>query len=130
MQQVGSAAASYVTEGQLSCADAHSLAASLGLTPGQFAQAIAESTDIRFYRCQLGLFGYGLKSEGLSKIVLPAKHVPDEIRTEIEAAAYEGGISCSDVWTIAERHAYPRLGLSNIVEAMGLKVRPCQLGCF
>jgi hypothetical protein len=117
-------------DGQLACADAHSLAALLSLTPGQFAQAIADSTDYRFYRCQLGLFGYGLKSAGLSKIVLPAKHVPAEIQADIDAIARDGGISCSDVWAIAERHAYPRLGLSNIVEAMGLKVRPCQLGCF
>lgn len=130
MEQVSSAAAPYIVEGQLSCADAHSLAASLGLTPGQLARAVADKTDFRFYRCQLGLFGYGQKSAGLSKIVLPARHVPEEIKADIEAVAHEGGISCSDVWAIAERHAYPRLGLSNIVEAMGLKVRPCQLGCF
>ncbi len=130
MDKIGSAVEPYVVDNQLACAHAHELAASLGITPGQFAKAIADDTDVRFYRCQLGVFGYGLKSEGLSKIILPAKHVPPEIRADIEAVTHSGKISCADVWAIAEKHAYPRLGLANIIEAMGVQVSPCQLGCF
>jgi hypothetical protein len=91
---------------------------------------INRQTDVRFSRCQLGLFGYGPKAEGLSKIVLPAAHVPDEIRAAIEAETVNDCIPCVRVWEIAARFKYPRLGLGNIIEAMGLRVMPCQLGCF
>ncbi len=124
------AIAPYLVDNQIACADAHAVAASLGMTPGEFATALAEHTPVRFDRCQLGLFGYGPKSQGLSKIVLPARHVPDEIRADIEHAAHDGSISCAQVWAIAHKHRYPRLGVANMVEALGLRVRPCQLGCF
>ncbi|MGI6367480.1 MAG: hypothetical protein ACOX2L_03820 [Anaerolineae bacterium] len=130
MDRVPVAITPYLRENELACADAHRVAEELHLSPGQLARAVSDQTSVRFNRCQLGLFGYGPKAEGLSKIVLPARHVPAEIRAEIEAAAVDGGIACAKVWEIAERHGYPRLGLGNIVEAMSLKVRPCQLGCF
>ncbi len=130
MEQVQSAAAPFAVENQIACADAHSLAAALEMTPEQFGSTVTETTGYRFYRCQLGLFGYGPKAEGHSKIVLPAKHIPGDVRAEIESLAHDGVIACSDVWAIAERTAYPRLGISNVVEAMGLRIRPCQLGCF
>jgi hypothetical protein len=130
MEHVVVAAAKYARDNQIACADAHTLAAALGLTPQQFGAAVTNGTALRFYRCQLGLFGYGPKAEGLSKIVLAARHVPAEIRGEIDSVAHDGSVSCADVWAIAEKYFYPRLGLANIVEAMGLRVRPCQLGCF
>jgi hypothetical protein len=130
MEQLESAAALSANDNQIACADAHSLAASLGLTPDQFGAAVTKTTAFRFYRCQLGLFGYGPKAEGLSKIVLAARHVPAEIGAEIESVARGGSLSCADVWAIAAKYAYPRLGVANIVEAMGLRIRPCQLGCF
>ncbi|NLT74827.1 MAG: hypothetical protein GXX94_11670 [Chloroflexi bacterium] len=130
MDQLQTAAARYAKNGEISCPDAHRLAAELGMTPGQLGKAITESTEFRFYRCQLGVFGYGPKPEGLSKIILPAKHVPPAIRAEIESVTVDGKLPCAEVWAIADRNAYPRLGLANIVEAMGLRVIPCQLGCF
>jgi hypothetical protein len=116
--------------GELSCQDAHDLAAEYGLGPLALADLVNRETEVRFSRCQLGLFGYGPKAEGLSKIVLPATHVPDEIRAALEAEAVNGCIPCVTVWEIADRFKYPRLGIANIIEVMGLRVRPCQLGCF
>jgi len=116
--------------GELACADAHDIAARLGVSPLEIGKAVNRATEYRFNRCQLGLFGYGPKSEGKHKIVLPAQRVPDDIRAAIEARAANGKISCAAAWEIAEQFKYPRLGIGNIFEAMGLKVGPCQLGCF
>jgi hypothetical protein len=117
-------------EGQLSCADAHNLASRYDLTPEHLGAIVNEDGRLRFDRCQLGLFGYGPKAEGRSKIVLAATNLPPDIVAELQAAAVDGHIPCATVWEIALRYRYPRLGLGNICEALGLKVRPCQLGCF
>lgn len=119
-----------VVGGELACADAHEIAAELGVSPLEVGKAVNRATEIRFNRCQLGLFGYGPKLEGKHLIVLPAKHVPDEIRAAIEAQTVNGRISCASAWEIAKRFKYPRLGIANILEALGIKVKPCQLGCF
>lgn len=116
--------------GELACADAHEIAAELGVSPLEVARIVNRDTQIRFNRCQLGLFGYGPKAEGKHLIVLPAKNIPDDIRAAIEEQTVNGRIACASVWEIADRFKYPRLGIANIVEAMGLKVKPCQLGCF
>jgi hypothetical protein len=117
-------------DGELACEDAHQIAAEMDMSPQHLAEIINDAGDIRFSRCQLGLFGYGSKAEGKSKIVQAAQNVPDDIREAIEAHAHNGKISCLAVWELAERYKYPRLSMANIVEAMGLQVSPCQLGCF
>ncbi len=116
--------------GELACADAHAIAAQFGVNPLEVGRVVNRATALRFNRCQLGLFGYGPKAEGKSKIVLPATNLPEEIVAAIQAQASEGRISCRAAWEIAERFKYPRLGIANILEALGIKVKPCQLGCF
>ncbi len=128
--QILAAVRDHAVNGELSCADAHAIAAEHGITPGQIGALVNNQSDIRFYRCQLGLFGYGEKSLGQSKIVQPAEHVPPEIEAALRARVRDGDIPCLDVWQVADQFAYPRLGMGNIVEALGLRVRPCQLGCF
>ena len=127
---IAAAATAAAIQGELACADAHRLAAELGVSPMDVAAVINKSTALRFNRCQLGTFGFGLKSEGRSKIVMKAAYVPDDIRAALEARSANGAIACSAVWEIAEGFRYPRLGMANICEAMGLRVKPCQLGCF
>lgn len=117
-------------DGQVACEDAHAIAAELGISPLEVGLAVNRATNLRFYRCQLGLFGYGPKAEGKHKIVLAAAHVPLEIRAALEELAEDGTIGCAEVWALAERFRYPRLGIANMVEAMGLKLRRCQIGCF
>ena len=116
--------------GKLSCADAHLVADQLGVSPLEVGKAVNRATDLRFYRCQLGLFGYGPKPEGKHKIVLKAERVPEEIGEAIKAKAQNGRISCQAVWEIAEQFKYPRLGIADIIETMELQVTPCQLACF
>jgi len=117
-------------DGQVSCRDAHAMAAELGISPLEVGLAINRATDLRFYRCQLGLFGYGPKAEGRHKIAMAAPFVPPEIQAALEGLAEDGAIGCAEVWAVAQRLEYPRLGVANIVEAMGLKLRRCQIGCF
>jgi len=116
--------------GQLSCAQAHRLALELGVTPLEIGRLVNRDTSLRFYRCQLGLFGYGEKAEGTHRIVQPAAHVPPEVEDALRARVREGRISCLDVWEVADALEYPRLAMANIVEALGLRIKPCQLGCF
>jgi hypothetical protein len=117
-------------DGEIACADAHDIAGRFGLAPIEIGRLLNRETDLRVFRCQLGLFGYGPKAEGKSKIVLPATNLPQNLVDEIMAHAVDGHISCADAWTIADQARYPRLGIGNVIEALGLRVKPCQLGCF
>lgn len=129
-QDVIGAAKEMAVAGELACADAHALAARLGVTPLELGRAINRDSELRFTRCQMGLFGYGSKAEGKSKIVLRATNVPDDIAEAIRAKAVNGSISCRDAWDIAEQFRYPRLGIANVIEALEFRLTPCQLGCF
>jgi hypothetical protein len=116
--------------GEVACADAHSIAKSLAVDPIELGKAVNRASGLRFNRCQLGLFGYGPKSEGKHKIVMAATMVPPDIEVALRAHVVDNTISFLEVWVIAEQVKYPRLGLANIVQALGIKVAPCQLGCF
>lgn len=129
-EQILRAAESRAVQGALACADAHAIAGMFDISPEEVGRIINRLTSLRFYHCQLGLFGYGPKAEGRSKIVLKAVNLPEEIVEAVQGASQGGRISCRAVWEIAGRFAYPRLGIANILEALGIKVSPCQLGCF
>ncbi|MFO7917582.1 MAG: hypothetical protein R6V13_05850 [Anaerolineae bacterium] len=117
-------------DGNLSCAKAHDLASQMDVSPREIGRVVNRATDLRFYRCQLGLFGYGPKPEGKHKIVQEAPRVPEEIEEAIMTRAKNGRIPCRAIWDLADEFEYPRLGMANIVEALDLQVTPCQLGCF
>ena len=98
--------------------------------PMELAEAVDRASGLRFNRCQLGLFGYGPKAEHKHKIVLAAQTVPAEIEAALRSRMNGNAIACVAVWEVAEQFKYPRLGMANIVQALGFKVAPCQLGCF
>lgn len=116
--------------GEVACADAHSIARAQALDPMELGKVVNRVSGLRFNRCQLGLFGYGPKSEGKHKIVVAAAVIPPEIEIALRAHLVNNAISCLAVWQVAEQFKYPRLGMANIVQALGFKVAPCQLGCF
>ena len=122
--------AQVAVEGQIACVDAHQLATELGLTSQEIGALVNRETTYRFDRCQLGLFGYGQKGTEAYKIVTPAPHCPPAIVAAIEERTVDGRVSCLALWEIAAQYRYPRLGIANIAQALGLKVKPCQLGCF
>ena len=116
--------------GEIACADAHSIAKAQAVDPIELGKVVNRASGLRFNRCQLGLFGYGPKAEGKHKIVVAAAVIPPDIEAALRAHLVNNAISCLAVWQVAEQFKYPRLGLANIVQALGFKVAPCQLGCF
>lgn len=118
-----------LVDGQLPCNQAHAIAQKLDTEPLQVGFA-ANETDIRIARCQLGLFGYGPKAEGKHKIVHPMDDVPERLAARLRAGADGENITCETVWEAADKLGYLRIEASSAVEAMGLRVSRCQLGCF
>ena len=82
--------------------------------------------DVRLTRCQLGLFGYTPQK----RIVKPAATWDPALEEDIRKALRDGRLPCEAAWAIARRHGLPRLDVGNVCEALGIKVRPCQLGAF
>jgi hypothetical protein len=116
-------------DGKLPCSQAFAIARTLGEKPLVVGFAASE-LDIRISRCQLGLFGFGPKSKGKHKIVHPMDEVPERLAARLRASASEKGITCKAIWNVADDLGYQRLEASSAVEAMGLRVTRCQLGCF
>jgi hypothetical protein len=115
--------------GKLPCAEAHAVARAFEVDPLTVGQT-ADAAGIRINRCQLGLFGYGPKAQGKHKIVHAMDSVPENLAARLRAASTDGGITCTAIWAIADAFGITRLEASSAVEAMGLKVSRCQLGCF
>ena len=118
-----------LVEGQLPCNRAFAIAQALDIEPLAVGRA-ADEASIRISRCQLGLFGYGLKAEGKHKIVEPMEQVPERLVAPLRAASDEGKITCQAAWQVADGLGVRRLEASSALEAMGLHVSHCQLGCF
>jgi hypothetical protein len=119
----------HVEDGRLACSQAHAIAQTLEVEPLAVGLA-ANRAGIRISCCQLGLFGFGPKAEGKHKIVHPMDEVPQRLAARLRAEADESGITCTAIWKVADELGYTRLETSSAVEAMGLKVSFCQLGCF
>jgi hypothetical protein len=115
--------------GQLHCAAAFAIAHRLGIEPLAVGQA-ATAAGIRINRCQLGLFGYGPKSEGKHKIVHAMEEVPAHLAARLRTAAGDDGITCAAIWQVADELGYKRIEASSAVEAIGIRISRCQLGCF
>jgi hypothetical protein len=115
--------------GKLPCNQAFAIAQVMKVDPLTVGMA-ANDHDIRISRCQLGLFGYGPKAEGKHKIVHAMDEVPERLAARLRAAAQGDRITCTAVWQVADGLGYKRIEASSAVEAMGLKVSRCQLGCF
>ena len=120
---------SSLVNGQLPCTVAHVIAYELDVKPLQVGQT-ADKMEIAVSLCQLGCFGYGPKAEGKSKILRPAAKEDEDLMERLRSMAVEGRISCFKLWQIAADFGLERLAVSNAAEALGLKIRPCQLGCF
>jgi hypothetical protein len=116
-------------DGKLPCNQAFAIAHILEIDPLDVGLA-ANEAGIRISRCQLGLFGYGPKAEGKHKIVHAMEEVPERLAARLREAAEGANITCTAVWQVADRLGYKRIEVASAVEAMGLKVSRCQLGCF
>jgi len=119
----------HLVDQQLPCMAAHTIAHFLGVAPMRVGEA-ADREGIHISQCQLGLFGYGPKAEGRSKLVRSAVKVPPELRAAIEERAHEGRITCAACWRVAAQVGVERLAVAEVVETMDLRIVKCQLGCF
>jgi hypothetical protein len=89
----------------------------------------ADLLEMKIKECQLGLFGWGGKPNH-GKDIRAAASLTAEIKSAIEQAAVNGMVNCAALWTIADRLGVERKVTSAACEALGLKIRSCQLGTF
>jgi hypothetical protein len=121
---------SSLVEGHLPCLFALAIAHELGVSPLEVGHT-ANATGVRISRCQLGLFGYGPKSEGKSKIVQAMPQVPDDLATRLRAALNQAGhLTCAAAFAVAQEAQRPRLEIANAAQALDIHITACQLGCF
>ena len=116
-------------EDDLPCAVAHYIAADLGVSPGEVGET-ANEIDARISMCQLGLFGYAVKGKPAYRIFRAWTDLPDGLAAAMQAATQDGRISCIALWEIGKQFGLSRHEMGNAAEGLGLKVKPCQLGCF
>jgi hypothetical protein len=119
----------YPQKKELPCAVAHYIAAELGVVPLKVGQT-ADEIGVRGTMCQLGLFGYAEKGKPNYRILRPMEHVPEELADAIRSAVVDGRVPCAALWKLADEYSISRPEAGNAVEALGIKVKPCQLGFF
>jgi hypothetical protein len=113
--------------GEVTCVVAHQIAAELNLPPAEIGKAI-DLLEYNISKCQLGLFGYG---QGPDKKALKPKAPEDQkLEAAIRGSLVDEKLACLDAWRIASRFNVPKMTVSNACEALGIKIKPCQLGAF
>lgn len=116
--------------GDLTCAAAFSIAERLGVEPLEVGQT-ADVVNVRLSKCQLGLFGYGPKSQGKHRRVSPMESVPPKLEQAIRGATdRDGKLACAVAWHIAADLGVSRQTVSNAAEGLGVRIKACQLGAF
>jgi len=130
MQGIAEAIHGALVDGQLPCAKAFVIARRLGVDPIQVGDE-ADALGISLSKCQLGLFGYGPKSEGKHRRVKVMQDVPPKLAGAIRAAVGpDGKMACVAAWRIAQEMHLSRQTVSNAAEGLGVRIAPCQLGAF
>lgn len=112
-------------EAGLACAVAFAIAEELRVSPKEVGKT-ADLLGCRLIKCQLGLFGYSPEK----KIVGPKQPENPAVVKAIYDDAENGRISCKQAWEIANRFSMRKMAVSGACEAIGMKIKPCQLGAF
>lgn len=113
--------------GGLPCAVAFAIAGELGVAPSEVREEVDRS-EVRIVHCQLGLFGY--HAFGDKRFVASLTRVPDRLETALREEAGNGTLSCASAWKIAECEGLPKPAVGSAADALGIRIAPCQLGCF
>jgi hypothetical protein len=117
-------------EGNVPCTAAHTVAWET-CTPAAKVGSAIDQNGLVITQCQLGLFGYGPKAEGKSKLIRPMANIPADLEAKIRARVKENRyVTCRACWEIAAELDIERLAVGNAVDSLGLKIKSCQIGAF
>jgi hypothetical protein len=109
---------------KIACASAFKVAGKLKVPPGEVGVTI-DLLEIRVFKCQLGLFGYGT-----SKKVVPAETVSPALEAVIRDSLVKGKLPCASAWEMAEKLNITKREIASACEALKIKISSCQLGGF
>jgi hypothetical protein len=109
----------------LACAVAFDIAGKLGCTPADVGRA-ADLLHVRLVKCQLGLFGYKPRKKIVESRMPQEPVLGDAIRDGL----VDDRLPCKTAWRIAAQFGVPKMTVSCACEALGIKIKPCQLGAF
>ena len=112
-------------DGAIACAVAFDIAKRLNVLPDSVGRTV-DLMNIKLEKCQLGLFGYSPQK----KIVAPAADIDPGLSEEIRRNLVKDRLPCRNAWEIADRLGVSKMAVSGACEAMGIKIKPCQLGAF
>ncbi len=110
---------------EIPCAVAFKISENLQVPPAEVGKT-ADILNFRLVKCQLGLFGY--KPE--KKIVKPQNNADQEVKEAVSNALTDGRLQCKSAWELASQFKIPRMKISGVCEALGIKIKKCQLGAF
>ena len=110
---------------ELPCAVAFDIAADQGCDIEKIGQT-ADLLNFRLTKCQLGLFGY----KPNKKIVKSEPLTDFQLEEALKKQSGSGAIACEEVWALADQFKVSKMTVSAGCEALGIKVKPCQLGAF
>jgi hypothetical protein len=109
----------------LACAVAFDIAGKLGCTPAEVGRT-ADLLHISLVKCQLGLFGYKPQKKIVDSRMPQEPALGDAIRDGL----VDDRLPCKTAWRIAAQFGVPKMTVSSACEALGIKIKPCQLGAF
>jgi hypothetical protein len=111
--------------GQVPCATAFEIAQLLDRAPAEVGRAV-DLLDFKLIKCQLGLYGY----QPEKKIVTPEPPENPAMEQAIRSRLVDGRLPCERAWAIARQFKVQKMRVSAACEALGIKIKPCQLGAF
>ena len=124
-QAVAEQVRQYISDERITCAHAHKIASDLNVHPSEVGVTL-DLLEVRLTECQLGLFGYGPQR----RIITAAETVSSDLKSAINSALEDNRLSCAESWRIAEEFGISRMEIASALEALKVKITPCQLGAF
>jgi len=112
-------------DNSIACAVAFDISKMLHVSPDRVGRAV-DLMNVKLAKCQLGLFGYAPRN----KIVEPLADVDPELSDAIRRGLVDDRLPCQKAWDIAARLGVTKMTVSGACEALGIKIKPCQLGAF
>jgi len=112
-------------EGKLACKVAFDVANRLGVLPDAVGRA-ADILELRLVECQLGLFDHPPKRRDGK----PAESVAPEMKKAILTGLVNERLPCKTAWEIAEQLGIKKVEAGAACDAIGIRIKPCQLGAF